>query len=64
MLSAALGPGAAFAAGRSMSMHPFMHGTYPGSGAGPVVIAQAGLDGKSQYERIAQYVNALKAVTR
>jgi len=45
--------------GRAMTLHPFMHGAYPGSGAGPVVIAQAGLDGKSQHARIAEYVEAL-----
>jgi transketolase len=45
--------------GRAMTMHPFMHGGYPGSGAGPVVVAQAGLDGRSQARRIAEYVAAL-----
>ena len=38
---------------------PGPNGTYPGSGAGAVVIAQAGLDGRAQFERIRQYVNAL-----
>jgi hypothetical protein len=31
-------------------MHPFMHGRYPGSGQGHAVIAEAGLDGVSQYQ--------------
>jgi transketolase len=44
--------------GRAMTLHPFLHGTYPGSGPGPAVIAQAGLDGESQYLRIKEYVCA------
>ena len=44
--------------GRAMTLHPFMHGSYPGSGPGAVVIAQAGLDGESQYQRIKEYVCA------
>jgi len=50
--------------GRAMTLHPFLHGGYPGSGAGPVVITQAGLDGKSQAARIAEYVEALAKVLR
>jgi transketolase len=50
--------------GRAMTMHPFMHGAYPGSGPGPVVIAQAGLDGESQYMRIKEYVAARKSMVR
>jgi transketolase len=49
--------------GRAMTMHPFMHGGYPGSGAGPVVVAQAGLDGKSQARRIGEYVAALAVMS-
>jgi hypothetical protein len=45
--------------GRAMTMHPFMHGSYPGSGPGPAVVAQAGLDGRSQARRIAEYVATL-----
>ncbi len=41
--------------GRAMTMHPFMNGRYPGSGPGPAVIAEAGLDGESQYRRIVEY---------
>ena len=39
-----------------MTMHPFMRGGYPGSGQGRVVIAEAGLDGKSQFEQIRRFV--------
>lgn len=42
--------------GREMTMHPFMHGRYPGSGSGRAVIAEAGLDGVSQAERVREYV--------
>jgi transketolase len=48
--------------GRAMTLHPFMHGAYPGSGPGPAVIAQAGLDGESQYARIKEYVKRRAAV--
>lgn len=46
--------------GRSMSMHPYQKGHYPGSGPGEMVIAEAGLDGESQYRRIVEYVAALR----
>jgi transketolase len=42
--------------GREMTMHPFMNGHYPGSGPGRAVLAEAGLDGLSQYKRIREYV--------
>ena len=42
-------------AGRAATMHPYMHGHYPGSGPGRAVIAEAGLDGRSQFERVALY---------
>lgn len=44
--------------GRSMTLHPFRDGRYLGSGPGERVIAQAGLDGKSQFEAIVRYVEA------
>jgi transketolase len=44
--------------GRAMTMHPFMHGHYTGSGPARAVIAEAGLDGASQFRRIAEYVRA------
>jgi transketolase len=43
-------------AGRQFTMHPFMHGGYPGSGQGHVVIREAGLDGASQFEQIRKYI--------
>jgi transketolase len=43
-------------AGRKMTMHPYMHGHYPGSGSGRAVIAEAGLDGESQYRRICEFI--------
>lgn len=44
------------ARGRAMTMHPFMHGRYPGSGPGRAVIAEAGLDGEAQFKRIVEFV--------
>jgi transketolase len=46
--------------GRSMTMHPFMNGRYPGSGSGRAVIAEAGLDGASQAARVREYVRQLR----
>lgn len=46
--------------GREMTMHPFMSGRYPGSGSGRAVMAEAGLDGLSQYRRIRRYVHLCK----
>jgi hypothetical protein len=46
--------------GRTMTMHPFMRGRYPGSGSARAVIAEAGLDGESQFRRISEYVQALR----
>jgi transketolase len=42
--------------GRAMTMHPFMHGRYTGSGSAQSVIAEAGLDGESQFNRIVEFV--------
>jgi transketolase len=42
--------------GRALTLHPFQHGHFLGSGAGEVVLAQAGLDGDSQYQAIARYI--------
>jgi transketolase len=42
--------------GRSMTMHPYMDARYNGSGPGPAVLKEAGLDGVSQYRRIVEYV--------
>ena len=46
--------------GRAMTMHPFMHGRYPGSGSGKAVIAEAGLDGASQAARVRDYLRLLR----
>jgi transketolase len=48
--------------GRTMTMHPFMHGRYSGSGPARAVMAEAGLDGESQFRRISEYVRALREV--
>lgn len=42
--------------GRSLTLHPFYHGRYPGSGPGARVIAEAGLDGDGQMDAILRYV--------
>jgi transketolase len=44
--------------GRQHTMHPFMHGHYLGSGAGDMVIHEAGLDGEGQYAQIRRFVEA------
>jgi transketolase len=45
--------------GREMSLHPYQHGHYLGSGQGHAVLAEAGLDGESQFRAIRRYVEAL-----
>jgi transketolase len=45
--------------GRAMTLHPFMHDRYTGSGAARAVIREAGLDGESQFFRISEFVKAL-----
>ena len=45
--------------GREMSLHPYRHGHYLGSGQGEAVLAEAGLDGESQFEAIRRYLEAL-----
>ena len=44
--------------GREHSLHPFRKGHFLGSGQGPMVLAEAGLDGASQAKAIAAYVAA------
>lgn len=44
--------------GRSVTLHPFSHGRYPGSGPGERVIAEVGLDGDGQLAAIVRYVDA------
>jgi transketolase len=43
-------------AGRKASLHPFRHGHFLGSGQGAAVVAEAGLDGRSQFEAIRAHV--------
>lgn len=43
-------------AGRKASLHPFRHGHFLGSGQGAAVVAEAGLDGVSQFEAIRAYL--------
>jgi transketolase len=45
-------------AGRAMTLHPFANGHFLGSGPGEVVLAEAGLDGESQYRAIRRYLDA------
>jgi len=42
--------------GRLMSLHPFQKGHYLGSGQAHIVVAEAGLDGESQFRAITRYV--------
>ena len=42
--------------GRKHSLHPFRHAHFLGSGPGAMVMAEAGLDGTSQFEAIRAYV--------
>jgi transketolase len=46
------------AAGRAASLHPYAKGHFLGSGPGETVLAEAGLDGLSQYRAIRAYVEA------
>ncbi len=42
--------------GRALTLYPYQHGHFLGSGAGERVLAEAGLDGESQYRAIKRYV--------
>ena len=42
--------------GRASTIHPFQKGHYLGSGQADKVIAEAGLDGESQFNGVVQYV--------
>jgi transketolase len=48
--------------GRAHSLHPYAHGHFLGSGQGPMVLAEAGLDGESQAKAVRAYVEARIAV--
>jgi transketolase len=45
--------------GRAHTLHPYRRGHYLGSGQGPMVLAEAGLDGASQARAIQAYLDAL-----
>ncbi len=47
--------------GRSMSLSPFKGGHYLGSGQADMVLAEAGLDGKSQFRAIMKFIKEKKA---
>jgi transketolase len=42
--------------GRRMTLHPYLKGHYLGSGQAAMVLAEAGLDGQSQFEAIMNYL--------
>jgi transketolase len=44
--------------GRAHSLHPFREGHFLGSGPGPMVLAEAGLDGASQAKAVQEFVAA------
>jgi transketolase len=46
--------------GRAHTLHPFAKGHFLGSGQGPVVLAEAGLDGASQAQAVRRYLEALE----
>jgi len=50
--------------GREMTLHPFRKGHYLGSGQAQMVIAEAGLDGKSQRKAIMKYLEASSEARR
>lgn len=43
--------------GQDATLHPFQKGHYLGSGQGDKVLAEAGLDGESQYKAILKFLN-------
>lgn len=50
--------------GLSMTLHPFRKGHFLGSGQGEMVLAEAGLDGRSQYRAVKKYVEALRRTVK
>jgi len=44
--------------GRAHTLYPYRAGHFLGSGQGPIVLAEAGLDGASQHEAITHYIAA------
>lgn len=47
--------------GRALTLHPYAKGHFLGSGQGDTVLAEAGLDGPSQYRAIRRYVEARRS---
>ena len=47
--------------GRSLTLHPYQRGHYLGSGQGEMVLAEAGLDGASQYRAVRRYVESRRS---
>jgi transketolase len=45
--------------GRRMTLHPYFKGHYLGSGQADMVLAEAGLDGQSQFKAIMRYLEDL-----
>lgn len=45
-------------AGQRASLHPYRHGHYLSSGPGPMVLAEAGLDGESQFRAVRAYLDS------
>ncbi len=43
--------------GRSLTLHPFRNGHFLGSGRAEMVLAEAGLDGESQYRAVRHYLD-------
>jgi hypothetical protein len=50
--------------GRARSLHAFVKGRYPGSGQAEMVLAEAGLDGPSQWAAIQGYAEAFARAAR
>ncbi|OFV85659.1 MAG: hypothetical protein A2V74_01745 [Acidobacteria bacterium RBG_16_70_10] len=50
--------------GRAATLHPYRGGHYLGSGQGPMVLAEAGLDGEAQYRAIRGYLERLRPPPR
>jgi transketolase len=50
--------------GRAHTLHPYAKGHFLGSGQGPMVLAEAGLDGASQAKAVRAYAAARAAVAR
>jgi transketolase len=47
--------------GLAHTLHPFRKGHFLGSGQGELVLAEAGLDGESQYREVRRFLDARKA---